>query len=62
MTYFEKDGKRIKLWAFCMTLSSSRYAYYELVRTKVAHLHTMPNIYETLNAFYGVYLAYNITH
>lgn len=32
LTYFEKDGKRIKLWAFCMTLSSSRYAYYELVR------------------------------
>src|SRR6056297_2193144 len=28
---FKKDGKKIKIWVFCMTLSNSRYGYYELV-------------------------------
>jgi transposase len=27
---FKKDGKIVKLWVFCMTLSFSRYAYYEI--------------------------------
>ena len=29
--YFEKDGKRVKVWVFCMVLSHSRYAYYREV-------------------------------
>lgn len=27
----ENNGKKVKAWVFCMTLSYSRYAYYELV-------------------------------
>ena len=28
---FKKEGKTTRLWVFCMTLSFSRYAYYEIV-------------------------------
>lgn len=31
MGYFDKDGKRVKVWVFCMVLSHSRYAYYREV-------------------------------
>lgn len=29
---FERNGKEVKVWVFCMLLSHSRYAYYEVVR------------------------------
>lgn len=32
--YFQKGSKKIKAWLFCMKLSSSRYAYYELVENQ----------------------------
>ena len=28
---FERDGKKVKVWGFCMLLSHSRYGYYEAV-------------------------------
>lgn len=28
---FDKDGRQVKVWVFCMVLSHSRYAYYALV-------------------------------
>lgn len=31
MGRFDKDGRMVKVWAFCMILSFSRYAYYQLV-------------------------------
>lgn len=42
---FKKGGKLIKVWIFCMLLSYSRHAYYEIVTNQTTHTFIRCHIY-----------------